>query len=191
MKKSVLNIISALICIVIFCDASCNKEDVANSALSIKAVVYAKSDIPGEAMKTDTLLFNGDNIEWFNEKTDEVKFKRMIEVNAAEGLKSIIVHLEDTELFTLHAVSSLSSFERNYPVLIESFDRFYIGRGYSNFEYWTEEFWTHPDLGFLLSVHVRELSENWVQERENNWKAIEQGWNKFIEYLNKEGKYIK
>ena len=32
---------------------------------------------------------------------------------------------------------------------------------------------------------------DWVKEREENWKAIASGWNKFIEQLKKECKYKK
>ena len=191
MKRFFLMVFFVLYCGTMFCDALCNKENDAHSALSIMVVVW-KNDPSSEdfSMTTDTLFYHGDSIEWFNEATSEVKFKSMVKVNTAEGLKSITVYLEDTELFTLHAVSSLNSFSYNYPVLIESFGGYYIGRGYPDWKYWIEGFLEDPHYQFKSSFY-RDPGKDWVEEREKNWKAIEPGWNKFVAQLDKEGKYRK
>ena len=167
MKKVVLMIIPVLICSIWFAP-SCSKESNANSVPNI-----------------DRLLFKSDNIEWYNATTSEVKFKNNPDRNYFSsvhgGLVSIIVCLDDKELFTLDATSCISSVSINHPILIfEGDDCYCIGRGYPNWEYWTEEFWTETKW---------DKKADWVKEREKNWKAIEQGWNKFIAQLKKEEKY--
>ena len=173
MKRLVLMIVSTLIFGVMFWTASsCTKENKTNSA-----------------QKIDRLLFKSDNIEWYNATTSEVKFKRNPNgdyfFSVHGGLISFIVCLDEIELFTLDAMSFLSSVSVNHPVLIlggEKLSCYYIGRGYPNWEYWTEKFWTETNW---------DKKADWVKEREKNWKAIEPGWNMFIEQLQKEGKYRK
>ena len=190
MKKLTFITIAAIILTV----SSCKEESNINSVLNIKAVGYigeqtTRSSLAGKGLNIDTLLFNGDNIEWYNATTSEVKFKNNPEGNyfwsVFGGLVSIIVCLDEVELFTLDAIGSYSSVALDHPILIlggENPDGFYIGRGYPNWKYWTEEFWTETEW---------DKKADWVKERENNWKAIEPGWNMFIEQLKKEGKYRK
>ena len=200
MKRLVLMIVTALICgLTIFLASSCNKENSANSALNVKVVGFLGEHTTKcylEIVKIDTLLFSGDNILWYNETTSEVKFKSNPNGNyflsVFGGLVSIIVCLDETELFTLDAMTSISSYSINHPVLIygsagsahggESDFGYYIGRGYPDWAYWTEKFWTDTNW---------DRTADWVKEREKNWKAIELGWNKFIAQLEKEGKYRK
>ena len=186
MKRVVLAIIPALICGAMFWVASsCNKENNANSALNIKAVVWveAANNIAETDLKNETLL-----IEWFNATTREIKFKSAVNgdffMSVSGGLVSLIVCLDKTELFTLDAVSSISSFSLNHPILIHSGGErgYFIGRGYPDWEYWTEKFWTETNW---------DKNADWVTEREKNWKEIELGWNKFVAQLKKEGKYRK
>jgi len=195
MKRVVLMIIPALICGLLH--TSCNKENNANSALNIKAIGFLSETATKrlhaeEFLKTDTLLFSGDNILWYNSTTSEIKFKTAPNgdyfMSVFGGLVSIIVCLGDTELFALDAVPSISSVSLGHPVLIEFLPNgYYIGRGYPNWEYWTEEFWTKTGW----EKPTEDCEYNWVKDREQNWKAIEQGWNKFIAQLKKEGKYRK
>ena len=195
MKRLVLMIIPALICGTMFWIASsCNKENNTNSntnsELNIKVVGIlgeptTKSSTVEEA-KVDTLLWcKGIDIEWYNATTRELKIKNAEELFAfgiTGGVFCYIMYLGEEELFTLDAIASISSFSLNYPVLIDWFEGYYIGRGYPDWEYWTEKFWKDTNW---------DRTADWVKEREKNWKAIEQGWNKFIEQLKKEGKYRK
>ena len=188
----------ALICGgIIWVTSSCNKENNANnanSALNFKAIGFLEEPTTksylAEGRKIDTLLFKGENIEWYNATTSEIKFKSLENTDVSfglfGGLVSLIVCQGETELFTLDgAISSVSSISYNHPVLIhggENHVSYYIGRGYPNWEYWTEEFWTETNW---------DRKADWVKEREKNWKAIEQGWNIFIEKLKEEDKYRK
>ena len=195
MKRLILIIVSVLICGICFLAvSSCSKESNANnSTLNIKAVGFlgepsTRSSFAEGGAKIDTLLFKGDNIEWYNETTSEIKFKNNPDVNyfwnVYGGLVSIIVCLDEVELFTLDAISAHSSVSLNHPVLIRDPEGLYIGRGYPNWEYRTEKFWTETGWN-------KETEASWVNDREKNWKAIEPGWNIFIEQLKKEGKYQK
>jgi hypothetical protein len=199
MKRLVFTIIPVLICGIWFA-TSCNKENNADSALNFKAVGYlggptTRSYLAEGGRTIDTLLFKGDNIEWFNATTREIKFKNPgntgVHFGLYGGLMSLIVCLDETELFSLGSIAGISSTSYDHPVLINfSPDIGYgatdivleyrIGRGYPDWEYWTEEFWTETNW---------DRTADWVKEREKNWEAIEKGWNKFIEQLKKEGKY--
>ena len=186
MKKLVFTIIPVVICGIWFA-SSCHKESNAESTLNIKAVVYSNEPTPKQERRIiDTLLFREENIEWYNATTREIRFKNIDNTNVFFGLwgdlVSIIVCLDETELFTLGAVSAISSISYDHPVLIDWGSGYYIGRGYPDWEYWTEQFWTDTKW---------DRAAGWVKEREKNWKAIEPGWNKFIEQLKQDGKYKK
>ena len=216
MKKLVLMIIPALIC-GIWVVSSCNKENNMSSALNIKAVVISspsvKNTLTEEEMKVDTLLWcQGKNIEWYNETTGEIKFKKLEnEDRFLVTASGFMVYLGEELLFQLGGSMSVMSYTLNYPVLVDGVDesfnddyrqgkpdwyasgneiypqrplKYYIGRGYPNWEYWTEEFWTRTNWD-------KTVNADWVEEREKNWKAIEPGLNKFIEQLKKEGKHRK
>ena len=193
MKRIVLKIIPALICGIWFA-ASCSKEDNTTSTLSIKAVGYieeptTKSYDAKEGLIIDTLLFNGDNIEWYNATTSEIKFKSLentdVFLSVFGGLVEFIVLLDEEKLFTLDAISGFSSYLLNHPVLIEeSSDRYIIGRGYPDWEYWKPANERERNWGSAQSL-------DFIKIREQNWEAIEPGWNKFIAQLKKEGKYRK
>ena len=197
MKKVVFWIIPALIC-GIWLVTSCAKEYNAESALNIKTVVYlpAAGSYASEEHGTIDTLFKSNRIEWFNATTREIKFKTLdvesVPFSLSGNLVSLIVCLDEEELFTLGAITGISSMSYDHPVLISggiigySPDvrgiEYQIGRGYPDWEYWTERFWT--ETGW-------DRNADWVKEREKNWKAIEPGWNKFIAQLKKEGKYRK
>jgi hypothetical protein len=159
------------------------------------SVLVPRSTFVEEIGAIDT-LFEGDRIEWFNGTTREIKFKTLdvesVPFPLFGNLVSLIVCLDEEELFSLGSVSGLSSIAWNHPVLIQGgvigyspdtkLIDFQIGRGYPDWEYWTEKFWT--ETGW-------DRTDDWVKERDKNWKAIEPGWNKFIAQLKKEGKYRK
>jgi len=182
MKRVIPKILSVLLCGFLFLSiSSCTKDENIDSVLNIKAVNFQTN------LRTDTTLLNGVNIEWYNASTSEIKFKDTPNGNYFSsvhgGLVAIIFCLDEVELFKLDAISSVSSVSLSHPVLIkETTDVYYIGRGYPNWEYWKEDFWKDTSW---------DKAADWVKNREQNWKAIEAGWNKFIEQLKKEGKYRK
>jgi len=182
MKRVIPKIVLALLFGVIFLSiSSCTKDNNIKATLNIKAVNFQTN------LKNDTTLLSDVNIKWYNATTNEIKFKNTLNSNYFSSVHgdfvTIIFCLNEIELFKLGAISSLSSASLSRPVLIqESSDVYYIGRGYPNWEYWKEDFWKNTSW---------DKAANWVKNCEKNWKAIEPGWNKFIEQLKKEGKYRK
>ena len=171
MKRLVLMSIPALICGVVFWFASsCTRlepvPDV-NYPFGVKKI----------------------NIEWYNETTSEIKFGNE-NVTGTLYFEKGIVYSGGKKLFELFPSSCLMSRSINVPSLIccptssspaeNSVSGYYIGRGYPNWEYWTDEFWTETNW---------DKTADWVKEREKNWEAIKSDWNQFIEQLKKEGKY--
>ncbi|MDR1381904.1 MAG: hypothetical protein LBJ47_10575 [Tannerella sp.] len=91
--------------------------------------------------------------------------------------------MNEEVLFELSVTSFAMSYTLDYPVLIYGIgdNKLHIGKGYPDWEYWT-----HP---IDCSTWYEFGGYCWMEEREKNWKAIEPGWNKFIEQLKKEGLY--
>ena len=174
MKRLVLMSIPALICGMVFWFASsCTR----------------KEPVPDVNI---FLWHQKTNIEWYNETTSEIKFGNE-NVTGILYFENGIVYSGGKKLFELYWSSCFMSRSVNAPSLIDCSmtssllennisEKYYIGRGYPNWEYWTEEFWAETNL---------DKTPDWMKEREKNWKAIEPGWNEFIEQLKKEGKYRK
>ena len=177
MKRVVLLIISALICGVMFL-SSCNKDEV-NSALSMYASVPSttKSTSVEESEGNKVLWCTGNDIEWNNGTTGELKLKKLENEDLPVG--ALIVYLGEEKLFVLGAAFGFSSIDLHYPVLINDRDIYYISKGYP--------MWGPAERELMVNTPWEQIDE----EREKNWKAIEPGWNKFIEQLKKEGKYRK
>ena len=199
MKRLFLIIVSALICgMVLLLASSCNKESNTKSTLNIKADVKSSSSVKStlaETKEVDMLLWcQGSNIDWYNETTGELKLKEQIPTrfttDDSDYFEVFYMYLGDELLFKLAPISVIKSTMHNYPVLIEDINednddpKYYIGRGYPNWEYWTDKFWTDTNWDKAENAH-------WVELRELNWNAIKSEWNKFIEYLKEEGKYIE
>ena len=205
MKKGFLRIMTALICGIWF-TSSCNEggeEGYDESALSIKAVVFSSTSVRSalieDDLKVDTFVWcKGNNIEWYNETTGELKMKKIENedvhflVDNDDYWDVFYVYLGEKILFKLAPIRMRSDIH-NYPVIIEDIGKegehnethkYYIGRGYPNWEYWTEQFWIDTNVDKVTSAF-------WVEERERNWNAIDTELNIFIEQLKKEGKYRK
>ena len=200
MKRVVLMIVSALICGIWFA-SSCNKKDNSELALNIKAVAKSspsvRSTFSEETVQNEILLWcKGKKIEWYNATTGELKLEKLEnetvhphQLVTDNYFDVFYMYLGDDILFKLRPISVVMSIALNYPVLVEDVNedfndapKYYIGRGYPNWEYWTDKFWTDTNWDKAENAH-------WVEERELNWKAIEPEWNKFIEHLKEEGKY--
>jgi hypothetical protein len=93
-------------------------------------------------------------------------------------MMNLFVYSDNEMLFSLILTTSLSSIGINNPCLFDGIDRkYYIAKGYPNWEPAERKIMVGMDWNFIDT------------EREQNWKAISQGWNKFIKQLKKEGRY--
>jgi hypothetical protein len=165
-------------------DDDLDKNNLSPSVLDFKAII--PSDLRSvsvsetdSSIKTDTiLLFSGKDIAWYNGTSGELKFNDNfpgIEIKAY-GSVDLLVYSDNESLFSINLIltSDVMSWIINSPVLSLKDGRYYIKDGYPNWD-WLQEDKNHP-------VYI---------EREKNWKAIESGWNIFIEQLKKEGRYRK
>ncbi|MDR2086317.1 MAG: hypothetical protein LBP72_03995 [Dysgonamonadaceae bacterium] len=167
---------------------SCNDEhtDKNNlpSTLNFKAVIpndLRSSSISESEQKLETdtiLLFSGKDIAWYNETTRELKFKDHFPGIEIKGYASVdlLIYSGDESLFSINLIltSNYMSWVINSPVLLCGTDgkTYYVKDGY-------------PDWEWLSNEEPVQI------ERNENWKAIESGWNIFIEQLKKEGRYRK
>ena len=215
MQRFVSIVTSALFCVFVFLViSSCNRRNT-KSELNIKGVGIimnqsTSSYEAGEEIKVDTFFYCTGTIEWYNVTTNELKITLIDNEDVPlVGWKNIgySIFLDDEKLFDLGMASCFMSHSLNVPVLIygcslinddpdtytpERFGKYHIGRGYPNWEYWKKNFWTGKVWTATgWEKPTEDCEDNWVKEREKNWKAIEPGWNKFIAQLKKEKKYRK
>ena len=198
MKRVVLVSVSILICgMAFFFVSSCNKEDNMSSALNIKAVVVAQSvrSAPSEDdERVSTRLWcQGKDIEWYNETTGELKLKNNSDMNCVAGL---VVYLDDKKLFTLEVVNGASSIATDFPCI-----NWEPVEGYGRCLTHLEDHTPLPSCEYMEYIvteaqyYISKGYPRWAdvinEEREKNWKAIENEWNIFIKQLKKEGKYRK
>ena len=212
MKKVVLMIIPALFCGMMFL-SSCNKDEV-NSALSIYAFGQSttKSATSDESEAINQGLWcTGNDIKWYNGTTGELKLKNEPEFSAdLFSPNKLTIFLDDVELFSLLLVNPLSSIGSGYPFISwEQGEVVYsdcicgnkrdhiIGPncGYTilkqdpvrYFIFNTYLSWTQEAREQMASV----MGQDYVDEIDRAKATFEQGWDKFIEQLKKEGKYRK
>lgn len=120
------------------------------------------------------ILYTGLDLEWYNGTTRELKFKD----NTSFPISGyVFICLEEEVLFELRVASTVMSNTFNFPVFVYDFaeNQIRISKGYPD--------WTVNYIGGSTSEIMR--------IREENWKEIEPGWNKFIAQLKKEGRYRK
>lgn len=126
----------------------------------------------------DHVVFTGDDILWFNETTDEIRFKEnfyQLESIVDFFHTGIEFFLYDEFLFTtLVCVSDINSQVFNVPVFYYSQieNKFFIKDGY-------------PVISVLKNDKTIQ------QTRDENMQAIAEEWDKFIQYLKDAGKYKK
>ena len=171
MKRGILTIIPALICGVVFWVASsCNKENNAKSTLNFKVEMPTeiKSTITEELiLKYDTvMIFTGNDIEWYNDKTGEFKFS------------------DDFSGFPMRYRAAVN-------MLVFSDDKLLFSIKL-NFDFENSSQFLIPPCLYMSSKGYFIIKSNPTWEgSEQNWKEIEPGWNKFIAQLKKEGKFRK
>lgn len=157
----------AAILISILC--GCNKTDSANLLESeIKAVTsYTNKTKTEELYMSDgQLVFTGNDIDWFNPDTREIKF-----INLKPGVFSIPIYaqidvnLNDETLFAIVACIN-GSVSRSYDDLVLFYDsetsKYYLHDNYP--DYWD------------------------LESTQKNIEKRSVGWNKFLEQLKKEGR---
>ena len=173
---------------------SCNNENTNYSALyfmtslpkqQIKTVL--KSSVSEEdSLFTGTLeppkgtvleFCTGEDLEWYNETTGELKFKEIETKNTI--ILNLIVYLDNKFLFGLRLIPNVMSSVINIPVLVQDLNNnghYYIAKGYPNWDL------NEYDIDTKMKI-----------ERENNWNTLIQseGWKLFIQQLKKEGRYRK
>jgi hypothetical protein len=188
MKKQMIFFIIG--CLLLSCGSdTLNDKNNATSTLIFQAVVprdtghstYASSVENETSSKNDTLaFFTGQDIVWFNETTGELKltdgFTGIIDFWEHHDSGILLVGFDDESLFSMELlfVWDVMSQIVNSPVLYFKDSKIFIKDGYPDWE-WLKTESENPDC----------------IERNENWKKIEQGWNKFIAQLKKEGKYRK
>ena len=202
-------VIPALICGMMFI-SSCNKEE-SNSALSIYAFGQSttKSATSEESELGKGLWCTGNDIKWYNGTTGELKLKN--EPAFSMDLYSpneLTIFLDDVELFSLVIVNPFSSLGVIGPHIQWMRDEcVYLGCKCGNKQthvtVWPtcEGIWKCPEWRYFIYLNYptwtqeeREqtasvMGQDYVDEIDRAKAAFEQGWNKFIEQLKKEGKY--
>ena len=210
MKRLVLMIIPALICV--WFASSCNKEG-NNSALSIYAFGQSTTK-SATSDESDTgnqgLWCTGNDIEWYNGTTGELKLKNIPKVPDWTFFKLTIL-LDDIELFSLVTAVPWSSVGLYSPFIsCEQGEIVYsdclcgnkqdhivgpncghtiLKQGaahyYISYDYY--QFWTQEAREQTASV----VGQDYVDKIDKEKEAFEHGWNIFIQQLKKEGKYRK
>ena len=213
MKRLVFMIIPALCGLMFF--LSCNKDEV-NSALSIYAFGQSASTTKNATSEESEavnqgLWCTGNDIKWYNGTTGELKLKNLPKLSDWTSFNGLSVFLDDVELFSLKMANPLSSaglyapyiyWERGeivYSDCICGNKQDHIvdpncgntivkqdpGRYFITYDYY--HFWTQEAREQMASL----LGQEYVDEIDKEKAAFEQGWDKFIVQLKKEGKYRK
>jgi hypothetical protein len=195
------------------CFSSCTKEKITKSALHINAISYTvdtRSSNTEKEIKNDTLLWcAGDNIEWYNVTTGELKLKKD-PIAGSTFLNNcyLIVFLDDNMLFSLNVANPVSSISTHFPCINwepgertckgckcgnkqdhisgPTCESIYVDEGAHYYISKGYPGWNPGDRGIETSHWDWESID---AEREKNWKTIEPGWSLFIQQLKKEGRY--
>ena len=197
--------------------SSCNKESSPESALFIKSVSStgdARSTTIEPDLRNDTIMWcTGNDIEWYNATTEELRLSKAIELPISWPWRQIhlVVFLQDKKLLSFEAHNGLSSISTAYPCITSEWDgeSLYKGCKCGNKQDHIpgencEPVWEHSVVHYYISKGYPrwdpkdrdEKTAHWdwasIDEvRDRNWKAIENEWNIFIEQLKEEGKYRK
>jgi hypothetical protein len=145
-----------------------------------KIIVRASSaDVIGRsASNSDALepiVFTGNDIEWYDEKTKEILFKNNYSITPmTSSCSAISFYIGDEYLFSSMFVSSVNSQIFNSPVLYYNIteNKYFLTDGY-------------PGASVLQDPQKAQAL------RDENMRIIASEWNKFIDRLKIEGKYKK
>lgn len=163
-----------LIIVVLFAFGGCNEDGLEYKGQS-RLVIYSSTDIPQtksgqniEASEDNTLIFTGEDILWYDESTEEIRFRegtalKSFQENWASHHYATIC-LENEVLFTIPIIKSSRSLIYDDLTLIDKGGyKYYLGEGYPNSSY-----------GSPLKKKKRA-----------------EAWEKFIDQLKAEGRYKK
>lgn len=166
--KSLFRILCVFLCII--CGISCNDENISNepSLISAKGITgHLKSNSISDDPEMP-VIFTGDDILWFNDKTREIKFKGIEPIKEISLYKQLLFELDGTVLFTaITMVQPINSQIYTDLVLhVELNDgkyRYYLNDGYP-----------------VWAADMDEAKVNAAKRADS--------WNSFIVQLEKEGK---
>ena len=155
-------------------------EDFAGDSLSGSGLIVRASNVEpvtGSSMATGDVegpvIFTGNDIEWFNETTREIRFKNNVSMKAAfSNVQAIKFFIDGEYLFSsVVYVISLSSQIINSLVLYYNVmeNKYYLLDGYP------------PDSSILENAGAEDT-------RGDNMQAISSEWNRFINRLKEDGK---
>ena len=204
----VMKILFFLVCTLFI--SSCVKEQSLYSALSIKSVITKVNTRSFSAdenkVEYDTVLWcHGNDIEWYNATTGELKLKNapppesLFSYISPNFFISLSIYLNDIQLLSFPYISPYSSASAAFPciVTVEEDGFKWVGCQCGSKE--QAHVWS-PNCEIILEKseyaagtirYFMGKSYPADEESEKKWKAIEPEWNIFINQLKKEGKYRK
>lgn len=167
-KMKFFRILLALLVLAIIAYACDNEDGSPESSISIYSSKPAlRQDVDCKEFVKDMLLFSGDDIEWYDASTDEIKFKNN---NALIGFREnwakydyATFYLDGMELFTVHIINPHMPLVYDDLTLIDGGYKFYLSHGYPP---------------------PSEFSDEKKRQRDLAWEA-------FIRQLKAEGRYRK
>ncbi|MGC3977529.1 MAG: hypothetical protein QM751_04415 [Paludibacteraceae bacterium] len=191
--KTIKLFLSILSISLLFVNCSSKEQIAEMTGIVVKAQPIAQQAVKGNtntATESVNTVFTGDDIISYNEKTGEIIFKNYTaEKNLSTILQSfndkLDFYLNGELLFSLKSkiVFDIDNAIYNEPVLHYSTldgDKYYIRDGYP---------WGFP-IDDSTSVRT-DQAVSVEQTRRVNAEKIMNAWNKLIDELKKEGKYVK
>ena len=160
-----LNIAAVFMFVMVSCNFIKNKLPDGQSELNFKATNSSKTNL------SDTLLFTGNDIKWFNDSTGEIRFVKSSMNSKIKSFHWIKCYLGTDSLFTATVALPVVSALINDIVLTYNLEdgNFYFKDGY-------------PDWI---------VNQTAINIRTQNRKRRSASWNRFIEELKKEDRYVE
>jgi hypothetical protein len=179
MKRAILFFIALLSLSLAGCHPESEDVPVQTTSSIIVKTSDAEEGVATKSEALETVVFTGDDIQWFNETTRELCFKNNFSSNPANNpllyaTPAIRFYMNDEYLFSsMIYVSDISSKSYNKLVFYYNIleNKYYLADGYP------------------ADVSVFQYPQKAQEERDENRRRITNEWNKFIEQLKKEGRY--
>ena len=176
--KGVSLILSVLLFTVFM--SSCANDEQNPSPEDSYSTLMVKADTKSAGMKSisesvEQIILTGNDILWFNETTNEIRFKDNYYLQKSISFYTDIkFYLDDDFLFSTIKVTDINFQIYNSPVLYYNMteNKFYINDGY-------------PEISVLKP------QDKIQKARDKNMQAIANEWGKFIRYMKKVNKYKK
>ncbi|MDR1919462.1 MAG: hypothetical protein LBQ65_07435 [Tannerellaceae bacterium] len=192
MKKVIL--LAAAFSSLTFFDCAKNEPLEPDTNLQISSKLVVKVDVAtkaGEDTGAEQIVFTGDDILWFNGLTKEIRFQDNMTVEQLLSLmRNGIKFYVDGEYLFSSLVSVIDYDSRIFDSLVFYYstieNRFYLADGYPDLAGAKDRY---LDKGADVSDEAYALYLSTQQKRNENMKAIEAEWTKFINQLKLEEKY--